>query len=780
MDKVLNALSNLCISNDAKTQAAALRLHQHPDYIKPLLDEAEEFKTALDQGESIDLSYYESIGEELGYMKVENFVLSVEAVMKIYAILVNIQNITSYFTEARRELYPVLYSINKDIPSQKELIKFINNIIDEEGNVRSTASDELQRIDQMIGSKERELDSAFRKLSSIYKSKGYLADTVETLRNGRRVLTVQAEHKRKVKGLIHDESATGKTCYIEPEKTIIINNTIVSLYVERKKEVYNILKILSASLIPHQELLADIEQRVIYMDLVRAKGLLALKMNANKIEIVSKPYIQYHMAYNPLLLLKNNEIDKETIPFDLRLDGKSRILLLSGPNAGGKSVAMKTVGLLQLMTQSGLLITASPDSSLGVFKSFFSDIGDMQSMDDDLSTYSAKLKSMKSIVENADKTSLILMDEFGSGTDPRQGGAIAEAILGEINHKRAFGVITTHYSNIKYFASHTEGIVNGAMVFDKKELVATYQLKVGKPGSSYAFAIASNIGLDAKLIKKAKSLIGHKENKVDKLLIELQEEKKFLHDKLHSAVDQDDKLKRLITSHQELFDELKLQKKKLELEQTKEEVISDKVRRTELERLIQKLQKKADTQEAIEVSKKVKNRLKQNEEKLKDLHFEMNLELANDDEPIKANDKVLVRDGDQVGEVVNVNGDKALVSMGILTMEVYLSELTKVEEIKQQFRRSRGAKYNLAAHRQNVKIKLDIRAIHRKEAVFLVQEFIENALINDALEVQILHGKGTGSLRKMVAEIARQYPAIKSISHPEDNLGGDGITLLGF
>ena len=400
-------------------------------------------------------------------------------------------SIDYYFRDFKRQrTYLQLYEICGAIDIDPGLSSEIDRILDDEGNVRPDASIELSQISKRINKKERELDSTFKQVADRAKKSGYLADTVESLRNGRRVLTVSAEHKRKIGGVIHDESATGKTVFLEPIEVQMINNEIVNLYADRRKEIYKILSLLCMHLRPYADALVKVEYIVTQLDIIHAKARLAILLDADKPKVTGKASFGYRAAYNPVLYIKNKKLGIPTIPFDLDLHTPNRILVLSGPNAGGKSVTLKTAGILQLMLQSGMLIPCDPNSKIGIFDSIYTDIGDQKSMEDDLSTYSSRLKNMKYFLENANEKSLILIDEFGSGTDPNVGGAIAESILRQLNFNKTNGVITTHYSNLKYFAFKTKGILNGSMEFDTQSIRPTYHLIVGKPWNSFAYEIA--------------------------------------------------------------------------------------------------------------------------------------------------------------------------------------------------------------------------------------------------------------------------------------------------
>ncbi|MEL6867204.1 MAG: DNA mismatch repair protein MutS [Bacteroidota bacterium] len=504
-DKVLELLERECLGDLGKEKVQAISPLTQLEPIQQMLLEVSQFKLSIEEKDHFPLSAYYDLSDDLKMLDIEGSVMSIEGLQRINLIMCAFRDIVRFFTPVRQEVYPDLYQIIRQQSIDVSLIAAIEAVIDEKGEIRPDASPELQQIRNRINNRMREMDKQFRRLISEYKQKGWLTDNVESFRNGRRVLSVPAEHKRKIRGIIHDESATGKTAFIEPEAIIQINNDIFDLRRGEQREIYRILKTLSATLRPYTPALANYQKLIIRFDVIRAKGNLAVRMKGFQPKLKPHAFLGIRKAHHPLLLLKNQQLGRPTIPFNLSLLHQNRILVLSGPNAGGKSILMKSVGLLQLMVQSGMLIPVDPESEMGIFKKLFADIGDQQSLDDDLSTYSSRLRNSRIFLENANEHSLILIDEFGSGTDPKIGGAIAEAILDQLNKKQIFGVITTHYSNLKMYAFKARGIVNGAMTFDRDSLSPTYQLKIGRPGSSFAFEIAQKSGLSKKVLKYARS-----------------------------------------------------------------------------------------------------------------------------------------------------------------------------------------------------------------------------------------------------------------------------------
>jgi DNA mismatch repair protein MutS2 len=540
------------------------------------------------------------------------------------------------------------------------------------------------RIRREIQQKIRELDARFRQIIQEYRSKGWLSDTPESFRNNRRVLSVPAEHKRKIKGIIHDESDTGRTAFIEPEIVVEINNDIFDLEQEERREIYKILKDLSDQIRPYGPQIGAYLEALIQLDVIQAKARLALAMRANMPVLKDKPLINIRKGYHPLLFLKNKAQGRKTVPFDLRLNNENYMLILSGPNAGGKSVAMKSVGLMQIMVQSGLLVPVHELSEFGIFKQIFADIGDQQSLDDDLSTYSSRLQNARAFLEKATPYTLVLIDEFGSGTDPKPGGSIAEAILRTLHRKGSFAVITTHYSNLKVFAFRNPGILNGNMHFDKDTLSPTYELRVGRPGSSYAFEIAAKSGLTKDIIDYARNRTGS-ETAVDDVLIELQREKQELEEKLAAVNTKEQSLERLIKTYDSLHQDLEVKRKRLKLEQKEFELRQSANASREVEKLIKQLKEEKNLEKAQKISAQLKEERVEKARQVDDINAEVvRLEEQNtpsaSSRPLAEGDYVRLRAGGATGRISQIKGQKAIVELGELKVTVALRELLPAAE----------------------------------------------------------------------------------------------------
>ena len=795
-DKILALLVKECYGELGKQEVKKLPLMNKVTAIERCLNETWEYKITIEQSDRFPLSTYEDLADDLKYLHVEDYVLPEDAWRRILNVLLITGDIFRFFDKDRKEIYPHLFDIIRPIDYDAELAKHIQRVFDEEGNIRPNASPALSKIRSQITSRQRDMDKVFRILIQEYREKGWLSDNVESVRNGRRVFSAPSEHKRKIRGIIHDESATGRTAFIEPEAVININNDIFDLQQEERREIWRILKELSATFRPYTDQVHIWLQLLVRFDVVYAKARLASQMNAYIPRLKKAggeedgsrakgiPHFGIQMGRHPLLFLKNKKEGKEVVPFDLTLHGDNKIVVLSGPNAGGKSILMKSVGLLQLMVQAGMLVPMDEISEMGVFDKIFADIGDQQSLEDDLSTYSSRLANMRTFLQHADKNSLILIDEFGSGTDPKMGGAIAEAILKELNERKVFGVITTHYSNLKMFAFKNKGIVNGSMLFDKEHLTPTYMFKVGRPGSSYAFEIAQNSGLPQKIISYARKRTGKSEIAVDELLIDLQREKLEVEEKLASVADKEKQLKRLITIYDELKNDLEYRRKKQKLEHKQTALQGTARDNKELQRLIREIRENQNLEKAKELAVQLNEERKELEDTVSGLHesiHEIPLPAHQSADtkngPIQAGDFVKMRAGSAIGTVVSMDKKKAIVEMGHIHMTVKLRDLVHANEPLDADNK-KSVRMDTLSNGANFDSKLDIRGMTMTDALAIVQDFLDRALLSSANNLSIVHGKGTGALRNIVREKLREYQEIKRMYHPAQQEGGDGVTIV--
>ncbi len=776
-DKILHLLENYCLGEPGRERCIAMLPGTDYEEIQTNLNQVAEFKEAIIQNNALPLVGYDPLNEEISRVHIEGFVLSLDSFLIIRRLLQNIQAVHKYFTPPRRVEFKELYVIISSLDERPDLIKSIDRVIGADGEVRSDASDDLVRIRKQIQSKGGEIEKVFRQLTAHYRQKGWLSESGESIRNGRRVFTVPAEFKRQISGIIHDESATGKTVYIEPDELIVINNALFSLYIEEKKEIYKILQLLSAVFRPNLDYLYDCETIISTLDLIQAKARLAFQYEGVKPVLHNRPAFKVFGARHPLLYLKNKQSDRSTIPFDLDLHAPNRLVLLSGPNAGGKSITMKATGLLQIMVQCGMLVPMQGFSEMGIFKKFFADIGDQQSIEEDLSTYSSHLQNMKQILEVADDNTLILMDEFGSGTDPKMGGAIAEAILKDLNHKKSWGIITTHYSNLKLFAFHQKGLVNAAMTFDQENLKPTFQFRIGKPGSSYAFEIANKSGLPDNVISYARRKAGEKENEVDDLLIDLQREKSEVEEKLADLSAKEKMLNRLIANYEQVQKDHEVRRKKLKMEIKEVELQRMERENHELNKIINELKNSKDVTKAKEV---LQSRKRQRDVISKDYkeisEIVAKAEVIQNTKPLEKGSPVKMRNGSSTGVIESIDKKNATILMGDLRMQVPLKDLISINT-PLEINRSKNVSIDTVESNSKFETKIDIRGFRKDEALKRVESFLDQAALSSASRLEILHGKGDGVLKKAVRQKLLEFDFVKTVRHPQPEDGGDGITI---
>jgi DNA mismatch repair protein MutS2 len=544
--KVKQLLLEKCRTDAAKERVRELKINSRLDFIEKALLQTSEYRSIMSGSDYFPNDFTKNVQKELQLLAISGASLSGEQLLSLSNLATSIKSILNWFV-SHNKLFPQLQALADKVHYYKEVAEIVNAVVDEQGNVRDNASKELMNIRMDLSKHRNQLRKLFETILRKLNKQGYLADISEGFLNGRRTVAITAEHKRIVKGILHGESDTQKTVFIEPEETIEINNEIFSLERAESREIHRILSQTTASLSGFQPQLLSYYHLCGLYDFIRAKALLAADMNAFMPRLSAHPSLDLIKAYHPILLLNNKRTSKAIVPTNIKLNREERILIISGPNAGGKTVTMKTVGLLQLMLQSGLLVPVDPRSEMGIFKQIMIHIGDTQSIEHELSTYSAHLRDMKYFMDFANGKTLFFIDELGSGSDPNLGGAFAEAIVEELAHKHALGIVTTHYLNLKVMAGKVHGIMNGAMAFDEEKLEPLYQLTIGKPGSSYTFAIAQRSGLDAKIIQRAKQLTERGHFKLDKMLLQTEQQVIQLSDKekaLNKLLKDNEKLKK--------------------------------------------------------------------------------------------------------------------------------------------------------------------------------------------------------------------------------------------
>ncbi len=682
-EKVKTLLALHCRTEFAKLKAEQLRLHTKKEFIKTELQQSNEFKLLLQGNQHFPNEFTHNIGKELKLIGIPGAVLSGEQFLLIRRLAENTNNIFRWFDNERRTAYAALTKIINDSYYEKVIVEMIDEILDETGHVKDSASEELAEIRMSLYRKRNELRKVFDRIVSKLNKQGYLADIEESFLNGRRVLAVFAEQKRMIKGILHGESDSRRTTFIEPEETTELNNAVFSLENEERKEVYKILRKLTQNLSVYASLLKNYLDMAGEFDFIRAKAKFAADYNGNYPVVMDKAHVQLIQAYHPLLYIYNKANKKPTIPVDLTLNEKQRILVISGPNAGGKTVTLKTVGLLQLMLQSGLLVPVHPDSEMGIFKQIMIHIGDTQSLEFELSTYSSHLKNMKHFMENANGKTLFFIDELGSGSDPNLGGAFAEVIMEELAIKHSFGIVTTHYLNLKVMANKVNGIINGAMQFDEKNLLPMYKLVVGKPGSSYTFSIAERIGLEKRLIEKARKLVDDDHFTLDKLLNRTEQDLQHIDKEkadLKALLKENEALKKEMQRvlnkevHEQEMEKLALQNR---IAADKIIYLKDMERR--LKAMVIEWRKTEDKDKVVKMihallfQQKEKITTEKQQKKLNEKFEEVGGE-------IKIGVKVRMKQNRQVGIVKEIRGKKAVLQVGVMPITVELKDLVVVKD----------------------------------------------------------------------------------------------------
>ncbi|MXV16417.1 endonuclease MutS2 [Hufsiella ginkgonis] len=763
-----------CLSEMGREMADRIRPMSNFEQINKFLRQADECKNILENDSPLPIQNFYNIEQLARKARVEGSFLTEDEFFRLLVSLTTVFAVIAYFND-REGLYPNLEALFEHLPVEKKIIRQIEQVIDPRGKIRPNASKELQEIISAIAKAEQE---ARKKISQVFnqaRENGWVADGGLTVRDGRLCIPVLAENKRKLKGFIHDESASGQTVYLEPEEVFRLNNQVRDLEFDLRRETIRILTALTTELRPYVPLLESYHGLLAKLDFVRAKALFALEVEGAMPELLTDQTLNLVNARHPLLLLAMKKHQQAVVPLNVRIDQGQRIVVVSGPNAGGKSVCMKTVGLLQVMVQAGLLIPADSASKVGVFRQIFADIGDDQSIESDLSTYSAHLSKMKYFVQHADARTMVLIDEFGTGTDPQFGGPMAEAVLEALNKKKIRGVITTHYSNLKIFANAAEGIENASMLFDSVGLRPMYILETGKPGSSYAFEIAQKIGLPNEVLESAKSKIGEHQKRVDSMLIDLERDKKLLVESRAEMQKQERRVKALIDENEKL---------KAYLEENKKGIL--KAAKQEAQQIIQGANKlientisgiresKADQQITRDLRENLRQEMKKNEVK----EAPKLAIAAQPAEELAQGDWVKLTDSDTIGQVIDLHKDNVVLAIGDLRSVVKRKRVQKItmKEVPKEVRKSSST---LSADSiAQFKPELDVRGMRGEEALYEIEKLLDRALMMGFPSLRIIHGKGDGILRKLIRDYLRKYSHVKRIEDEHADRGGDGITYV--
>jgi len=769
-EKIREAIANKCVSEEGRILVDKLELSINPQKIQSLLNETEEMKKIMDSGYSFPLYTFYQIQSTIDRARIVGGFVEMDELFALKNFIEIYDKCLSFIKKFIDFDIPHLTELLPQQEVNTSLFRNLDNVFEPNGDFRTNASPELRKIRQEQLAKESSLRKKMSSLHDQFSNQGYISDDLApTIRNGRACVAVKAEYKRVVKGMIHDESSTGQTTYIEPEQVVLINNELTELHYRERREIIRILTELTDGIRENIHELKIASCFLACLDVIRSKALFAQDIKAIKPNINHQNEIVIKQAKHPLLLINQQENHK-IVANDIIFNIETRILLISGPNAGGKSVALKTFGLLQYMLQSGILLPVDEDSSFKIFDQIFADIGDQQSIEDDLSTYSAHLTNMKHFLSYANKNTLVLIDEFGTGTEPEYGGAIAETILENIVETGAFGLITTHYANLKVYAQNTSGIQNGAMMYDIRSLTPLYKMVLGEPGRSYALEIAQSIGLQNNIIEKAQTKIGGSHVSFDALVKEIEIERLKLEELTTSAILKEASLIKKLAKVEAEQKQLRDNRKEI-IEEAKEAGLNIiKGSNRLIEKTVRDIKENKASSEAIKNAHQKVNHQKSILKPKKKKETVSNVIL-------KVGDYVRMIGMSSVAEVLTIDGTKVEISSGILKMRVKLSQLEKVGE-KPKMTKESNISQQVINKRSNFSARLDLRGQRTEAAIATVTNFVDEGIILGEKELTVLHGKGNGILRTMIRQHLKGMRGIETMKDAHIDQGGAGITII--
>lgn len=816
-DQIRQLLKDKCLSTLGEERVSEMNFSDQFETVEELLNQVTEFVRIIQEEDNFPDQFFFDVRPSLKRVRVEGMYMDEQELFDLRRSLETIRDIVRFLQRNEEEEsdhpYPSLKRLAGDIAVFPQLITKIDGILDKYGKIKDNASTELSRIRRELantmGSISRSLNSILRNA----QSDGYVdKDVTPTMRDGRLVIPVAPGLKRKIKGIVHDESASGKTVFIEPAEVVEANNRIRELEGDERREIIRILTTFSNTLRPSIPEILQSYEFLAEIDFIRAKSYFAIQTSSIKPSLENEQLLDWTMAVHPLLQLSLAKHGKKVVPLDIELSTKQRILIISGPNAGGKSVCLKTVGLLQYMLQCGMLVPMHERSHAGLFGSIFIDIGDEQSIEDDLSTYSSHLTNMKIMMKSCNERSLILIDEFGGGTEPQIGGAIAEAVLKRFNIKHTFGVITTHYQNLKHFAEDHEGVVNGAMLYDRHLMQALFQLQIGNPGSSFAVEIARKIGLPEDVIADASEIVGSEYINADKYLQDIVRDKRYWEGKRQTIRQHEKQMEETIARYQSEMEELQKSRKEI-IRQAKEEAerllqesnarIENTIRtikeaqaekektrlvRQELAEFRESMDSLTSKEQEDKIARKMeKLKEKQNRKKEKKQNVPKEQQAAQQTPqvaPITEGCPVRIKGQSSVGEVLEINGKNAVVAFGSIKTTVKLERLErsnatpqKQEPAKSTFV-SNQTQDSMYEKKLNFKQDIDVRGMRGDEALQAVTYFVDDAILVGMSRVRILHGTGTGILRTLIRQYLQTVPGVRHFADEHVQFGGAGITVV--
>jgi len=810
-DKIRELLHERCLSNLGRELIDEIHFTSDFDQLTESLSLVREFVTIIQEMENFPTSYYFDLREALSKIRIEGRFLEAQELFDLKRSLDTISGIVRFLKQTKEEQFPCLKRLLSGVQVYPYVIDRIDSILNKYGKIKDNASPELARIRKELLSKQSGVSKRLQSILKKAQDDGLVEeDASVAIRDGRAVIPVASALKRRLNGIVHDESATGKTAYIEPAEVVEMNNEIRELEYAELREIVKILTVFSNDIRPYLPDLVMAYEFLGRIDFIRAKAIYAIDIQGIKPYLENVCQLEWDGAVHPLLMLALRRENRKVVPLNIRLTPQKHILLISGPNAGGKSVCLKTVGLLQYMLQCGLLIPVKESSATGVFEKLFIDIGDEQSIDNDLSTYSSHLMNMKFFLKNSNEKTLVLIDEFGTGTEPMLGGAIAESILAQLTEAKTFGVITTHYTNLKHFASSAEGIENAAMMYDSSKMEPLFQLDIGKPGSSFAFEIARKIGLPESILQAATEKIGKDHINFDKHLRDIVRDKRYWETKRERIRKVERSLDELAEKYETDLSQLDKQRKEILLKarQEADQILAESNKR--IENTIREIREnQADKektkvirakltefkQEVVDNSQVQDELINQKIQKLKEKETNRNQrrsvkktvtepEKEVESDEWKAGDKVVMVGNQNIGEILELNEKNAVVAFGQLRTSVSRDKLQKIsgneaKKIQRSYNQTMpNINKGLTEKRLNFKTEVDVRGNRAEEALQTIQTFIDDAIMLNFGELRILHGKGNGILKEMIRNYLKTEPAVKSFRDEHVQFGGAGITVV--
>lgn len=775
--------------------------------LKRVLSLTDEFAIIVRE-DGLPIGTISDLRHRLKQLSVEGTFWEATEYQGLYHSLISLEKIVSYFAKKENEDFPTSKRFLENAPVTTHITQPINAVLDKTGEIKDNATPDLLQIRQSLKRMHR---SIARKMESVIKQEkatGLIdADAIPTLREGRLVIPVSSDNKRKLSGIIHDTSSTGRTAFIEPTAVVEANNELRELEQQERREIIKILTSLGDNIRPYLEDIEDAYRFLAMIDFTNAKAKLANAMLAIKPDLSDKPMVEWRTAVHPLLYFQFKKENRKVVPLDINFDDKKHIVLISGPNAGGKSVCLKTVGLLQYMLQCGLLIPVEEGSKAGVFKKMFIDIGDDQSIENDLSTYSSHLMHMKYFIKNSDSDTLLLIDEFGTGTEPQIGGAIAEAILSQLHKQKAKGVITTHYNNIKHFAQEADGIANAAMLYDQHKMQPLFKLQIGRPGSSFAVEIARKTGLPEFIIEEASKKVGEDLLDFDKHLREIARDKRYWEQKRDNIRKQNNKLERLGQEYEEAMAGVKKEKKQIIADAKKEAEAMIKSANSQIEKTIKVIRESQANKEKTKIARQSLEKARENIdatkeqasinkkfEKLKNKGSKKSA--VNSQQSSKSNkpkakiqeltigSKVKMEGQGTYGEILELSGKNALVAFGLMQVRVKTDKLRTIsntqytQQEKSRIKKSSNISDHIRESSTTFTSEIDVRGMRGDEAISAITDFIDEATVNRASRLRILHGTGHGILRSLIREYLTSRHSVVSFRDEELQMGGSGITVV--